>query len=176
MVVSCIFSMKNNSTMNVRSPVLNLSVGQNFRATPYNPAREGRDDEGPVFASVSLLTGRSQGSFLLSTGPRSFSGEFQADTDAEGFMEFPLTLAFNSGKEPASFESPSGPDTIPPGTFSAWRGTEKVWADQAVGAPDVPLDNFSFGLGKGTDASGDEGAAYDGIYRLKNIRVLAEQK
>lgn len=176
MVVSCVFFAKPNSPFGAKTPVLNITVGQNFRTTPYNPARDGRSDEGPAFAALTLQAAKTQGLFQLSAGPRDLSMEFPGDPDTDGYLQFQLTLAFNAGKEAVSFESPSGKVEIPPGTFSVWNGTEKVWGDRTANNPEALLENFSFGLGKGTDATGDQGAEHDGIYRLKNIRVVAEQK
>lgn len=176
MVVRFDFLMKPDATPGARTPVATITVGQNFRPSPFSPAREGRANEGPVFASVSMVVGKKPGLFMLSTGPRDFSGEFPAESNTNAFIEFPLTLAFNSGNEPVAFNSPAGAVEIAPGTFSAWLGVNQVWAAQPAAHPGALLENFSFGLGRGTDSTGAEGAVHDGLYRLQNIRVLAEQK
>jgi hypothetical protein len=175
MVIRCQFEMKPRLWPELRHSIFNVVVGERFRGSAYFPAREKREDEGPAFASVSLVGTRSEGELMFSAGPRENSPSLPAVPNSKGTCVFPLVFVFNSGSKPVAFDSPSGPVEIEAGTFSVWVGDALVWHNAPAATRNAKLENFSFGLGRGTDATAEEGATSEGIYRLTNIQITTRK-
>lgn len=173
LVIRCKLSMRPRFWPERGNSVFNVVVGDNFRATPFFPARDNRSDEGPAFASVSLIGTRADGELAFSTGPRQSSSSFSPKTDSDGDSTLDLVFVFNAGSGSMDFSSPSGPREIPPGTFSIWVDEALVWQDVPAAHPNAKLNHFSFGLGRGTDSTAEEGATAEGNFRLADITVTA---
>lgn len=175
LVLQIQYTVKPRDFLHPGTSLLNVSAGQNFRLTPFNPARDNRSDEGPAFAALSIIVARSEGEFSFLASSREASPKFISLTDSAGNPAFELTLAFNSGETPVSFDSPSGPVEISPGCYSIWNGEELVWENQPSQNPAAKLEHFSIGIGSGTDLPAEEGSIYEGIYRLGQIKAFTSK-
>ncbi len=159
-----------------KQSLFNIAVGENFRGSPFNPARESVAKEGPTFASVMLSAGINTESFYFFSGQKEKSEVFQVAAEAGGRLVLPLAFAFNSGTTAVEVKSPSGSVSVGPGTFSVWYGEELVWKDVPSPHPETLLNNFSFGLGRGTDATAEQGATSEGTFRLSDIQITTEPR
>jgi len=170
-VVQCRVTIHPNDWPSSRVAFFQFAIGENFRATPYNPARENMAGEGPAFVSVMLNTAPDAGSFTFSIGRKNQSGEFHL-ASSDGAYEIPLTMAFNASEQERSFESPGGPATIHPGSMSVWIGEDLIWDNaQPEKKETVKLENFSFGFGRGTDSVAAEAREVEGTFTLTDISI-----
>ncbi len=155
--------------------VLDVQIGESFRTGTYNPARGGRNPDGPAFAAVQLQAQAEEGQFRLmlsSAGPG--TPAFRLPKDAEGFYTLRLSIAFNNTKAPVTVSAPGGPYTLKPVSLAVWNGNERLWDN--VTDPrqirDADLQHVSFGFGNGTDRPFAEAEAWAGIYEIGDISVL----